>query len=108
MFKNWLFGLTLLISANLYAEWRDPTMPSHLPTVSAEAKPYGDTSLTLSAILITENGRYATINGKTIKSGENLDTDTRVVKIMPHQVVIRRHETMQKLHLVPSVKKSLK
>lgn len=108
MFKNRLFALTLLISPGLMADWRDPTMPGNLPTVSAEVKAYGETALTLSAILITENGRYATINGKTVKSGELLDAGTRILKIMPHYVLIRQHETTQKLHLVPSVKKSLK
>jgi hypothetical protein len=57
---------------------------------------------------VTENGRYATINGKTVKAGGLLDADTRILKIMPNYVLIRQHETTQKLHLVPSVKKPLK
>lgn len=108
MFKNWFLVLVLLLPCGLKADWRDPTMPGNLPAVSAELKPYGQTTWTLSAILVTENGRYATINGKTVKAGGLLDADTRILKIMPNYVVIRQHETTQKLHLVPSVKKPLK
>jgi len=108
VFKIWFLVLVLLLPCGLKADWRDPTMPGNLPAVSAEIKPYGQTALTLSAILVTENGRYATINGKTVKAGGLLDADTRILKIMPNYVVIRQHETTQKLLLVPSVKKPLK
>ncbi len=108
MFKICLLVLVLLLPSGLMADWRDPTMPGNLPAVSAEVKPYGETAWTLSAILVTENGRYATINGKTVKAGGLLDSDTRILKIMPNYVLIRQHETTQKLHLVPSVKKPLK
>lgn len=90
------------------AEWRDPTIPGNLPIISQEVKSNGETALTLSAILVTETGRYAIINGKTIRAGSFLDSDTRILKIMPNYVLIRQHETTQKLHLVPSVKKPLK
>jgi len=108
VFKVWLVLIAFLLPLTGFSDWRDPTTPANSPSIDQEIKPNGESVLNLTAILVTENGRYATINGKTVKSGGFLDSTTRLLKIMPNYVLIRQHDTTQKIYLVPSVKKPLK
>lgn len=107
MFK--LFVLSgLLAACSVQAEWRDPTTPGTLSATPVDTDTANAQSFTLSAIVITDTGKRAIINGMTLKAGEYLDEDTRLLKILPGHVVIRQHDTVKKLTLVPSVKKPLK
>lgn len=104
MFKYCLTIIGLMLPLTVLSDWRDPTTPGNLPAASQAIIPNGETALTLSAILMTESGRYATINGKTVKAGAILDNATRLLKIMPNYVLIRQHDTTKKLYLVPLLK----
>jgi len=108
VYKLFLLLLGLLAAFIARAEWRDPTTPGNLPAAPLLATPGSAAALTLSAILITDNGKRAIVNGVTLKAGEYLDDDTQLLKILPGHVVIRQHDTVKKLTLVPSVKKPLK
>lgn len=108
MYKSALLLLGLLTAVTAWAEWRDPTTPGNLPAKPLLDAPASAAAFTLSAILITDNGNRAIINGITLKNGEFLDDDTQLLKILPGHVLIRQHDTNKKLTLVPSVKKPLK
>jgi len=108
VFKLLLPLLGLLTAFAADAEWRDPTAPGYLPATPSPANVNAPSSFTLSAILIADGGKRAIINGMTLKAGEYLDDDTRLLKILPGHVLIRQHDSVKKLALVPSVKKPLK
>ncbi len=102
MFKHGFAFLMIVLPLSAYPDWRDPTAPGNHPGSVPLNAPVQETSFNLTGILSTENGRYATINGQTVKAGHFLDSSTRIIKIMPHSVLIKHHETTQTLYLVPS------
>lgn len=109
MFNYWIPLFGLLLAFNCLADWRDPTAPGNLTTPPPQAVNMPTAApLNLSAILIADTGKRAIINGVTLAAGQNLDDDTRLLKILPGHVVIRQRDTVMTLHLVPSVKKPLK
>lgn len=108
MYKLFLLLSGLLAALAVRAEWRDPTTPGNLPAAALPANPAGAAAFRLSAILITDKGKRAIINGLTLKTGAYLDDDTQLLKILPGHVLIRQHDAVKKLTLVPSVKKPLK
>jgi hypothetical protein len=101
---NLLISLTLLGAMPANAEVRDPTQPGNLPPSQLITPQNGDMPLTLTAIWISDSTRHATINGVTVKAGQKLDPDSRVINIQPGYVLIKRHGIHSKLYLVPPVK----
>ncbi|QPK64993.1 hypothetical protein IVG45_08670 [Methylomonas sp. LL1] len=101
-----LFVATQLISFTSLAQYRDPTQPGNLPAGPAQSvtPANSEAELVLSAILISDSSRRAIINGVSLKAGEKLDDDTRLVRIHPGHVLVRQHGITKKLYLVPSVK----
>ena len=101
--------LLLLVIATLStpagAELRDPTLPGN-PVLGQQAvsSASAETPLTVTEIMISATGRHAIVNGVVVKAGQKLDDTTRIVKIHPRYVLIRRQGVNQKIHLVPSVK----
>lgn len=96
-------GLTVF---NANAEYRDPTRPGNLPVSQAASttQQSADTTLDLTAILISDSSKHAIINGITVKVGQHLNNDTRILNIQPHFVLIRQRGVIKKLYLVPSLK----
>jgi len=90
------------------AEPRDPTLPGYLRPAEIAALPNNETALNLNAILITDTGKRAIINGLIVSSGQTLADGSRIVKINPHYVLVRQNSVYKKLLLVPSVKKPVK
>lgn len=105
MHKYLLMTLALLTPLISNAEIRDPTQPGNLPQHQLIDPQSGDTPLILTAIWISNEARRATINGLTLKTGQNLDDGTRILKIHPRYVLVRQHGVNKKLYLVQSVKK---
>ena len=96
-----------LTAFNAEADYRDPTQPGNLPasqaaTTTTQQNP--DTAINLTAILISDSSRHAIINGITVKAGQQLNIDTRILTIQPHYILIRHRGSTQKLYLVPSLK----
>lgn len=105
MHKQTLSALMVsLLSFAGNAEVRDPTMPGNLPAPSQLESPRGELTLVVSAIRIAGSSRYAIINGVTVKPGQQLDDDIRILKIMPRYVVVKYHGSNKKLYLVPPIK----
>lgn len=98
--------LLLLLPFGAFAEPRDPTMPANLPPpISGQTdQPHGEQALMLTGIRIAADSRHAIINGITVKPGEQLTDDTRVIKITHRYVMIRQNDISKKLYLVPSIK----
>jgi hypothetical protein len=86
------------------AEGRDPTLPANLPTDPTTSATLSDASLQLTAIFITDTGNRAIINGVTLKPGQSLDDDTRLLHVLPGRVIVRQRDAIKTLVLVPSVK----
>lgn len=100
-----LLSVIATLSIPAGAEIRDPTLPGN----SASGQPavtstIAETPLTVTEIMISDSGRHAIVNGIVVKAGQTLDDSTRIVKIHPRYVLIRRQGVNQKIHLVPSVK----
>lgn len=95
-------GLLAQMSA---AETRDPTMPANLPPTPGSAAGI-DTpiQLDLTAIRIADDSRIAIVNGMTVKAGDHFSDDIRILKIMPHYIVVDYHGDRKKLYLVPFIK----
>lgn len=93
------------ISTPASAELRDPTLPGN-PTSGQQTlnSTSAEPPLTVTEIMISATGRHAIVNGVMVKAGQKLDDTTRIVKIHPRYVLIRRQGVNQKIHLVPSVK----
>ncbi len=108
MFKLCIACCMIVLPLSAFPDWRDPTIPGNRRNSEQQNAFRQDASFKLTGILISDHGRYATINGKTVKVGHLLDSSTRIIKIMPHTVLIKHYETTQTLHLVPSAKKPLK
>lgn len=105
MYKHVCFVLAAsLFAVAGYAEVRDPTMPGNLPAPALLESPRGELALMVSAIRIAGSNRHAIINGVTVKPGQQLDDDIRVLKIMPRYVVVKYHGVNKKLYLVPTIK----
>lgn len=108
MFKFVSLVTGLLINLAVQADWRDPTTPGNF---SATPQATGATPLVtfdVTEILITDTTKRAIINGVTFKTGDYLNDDTRLIKILPGHVLIKQQDSIKKLYLVPSVKKPLK
>lgn len=85
-------------------ELRDPTMPGNLPAPALTDPVRGEIELIVTAILIADSSRHAIINGMTVKPGQQMNDDVRILKIMPRYVVVNYHGDLKKLYLVPSIK----
>lgn len=108
MFKFVSLLIGLLMNFAVQADWGDPTTPGNF---SATPQTPGATPLVtydVTEILITDTTKRAIINGVTFKTGDYLNDDTRLIKIMPSHVLIKQQDSIKKLYLVPSVKKPLK
>lgn len=92
----------------MQAQGRDPTTPGHFNSAAQAGNAAAETAWDLSEILITDTSKRAIINGTTFKSGDYLNDSTRLIKIAAGHVVIKQDGMIQKLYLVPSVKKPLK
>lgn len=97
------FCLAATTSTGVGVELRDPTHPPVQSTEPAVATP-SETPLSLTAIMMSDDTRYAIINGKMVKVGDRLDDDSQVVGIRPGRAIIRKTGKNQTLFLVPSVK----
>ncbi|OAI11040.1 hypothetical protein A1359_15190 [Methylomonas lenta] len=103
---KWLIFCALPAAFNVDAGYRDPTLPGNLPAAQASSVPQQnpDLALDLTAILISDSGRHAIINGVTVKTGQQFNNDTRILSIQPRYVLIRQRNVNKKLYLVPSLK----
>ncbi|MDD2760256.1 MAG: hypothetical protein PHH11_08165 [Methylomonas sp.] len=90
------------------AELRDPTQPGHMAVQQASGETVPEAGLNLTAIWISDSGRRATINGNTVSAGQTLPDGSRVLKIRQSHVWIRQNGVSKKIHLVPSVKQTVK
>lgn len=97
---------TFLTVFNVNAGYRDPTLPGNLPpspiTPAMQQNP--ESALELTAIIISDSSRHAIINGVTVRAGQQLNNDTRILNIQPRYVLIRQRNVNKKLYLVPSLK----
>lgn len=88
------------------AEARDPTMPGNLPPMTGLTPGFeAPMQLNVTAIRIGDSSRIAIINGSTVKTGEWLNDDIRILKIMPHYVVVNYHGDRKKFYLVSPIRK---
>jgi len=103
---KWLIICTLPAAFNADAGYRDPTQPGNLPPAQTNSTTQlnPDMALDLTAILISDSGRHAIINGVTVKAGQQFNIDTRILNIQPRYVLIRQRNVNKKLYLVPSLK----
>lgn len=109
MFKFSILATGLLMNLAAQAEWRDPTAPDNYFNSAAPATNVApEVALDLSEIMITDTSKRAIINDMTLKTGDYLNDDTRLLKILPGHVLIKQQDSVKKLYLVPSVKKPLK
>lgn len=109
MFKYFALLLSAMLTPVVAgAEQRDPTLPGNLRPAEIAALPNNATPLNLNAILITDAGKRAIINGLSVSTGQTLADGSRIVKINPHYVLVRRNGVYKKLLLVPSVKNPVK
>lgn len=105
MLKHILIASLLApITGVVSAELRDPTQPGNLAPAQASALLVDEIPLTVSEIWISDSRRRAIINGVTVKPGQQIDADTRILKIQPRYVVIKQRGESKKIYLVPSVK----
>ena len=98
----------MIVAWNALADGRDPTLPGILPQSPQTGIIQPEANLNLTAILITETGKHAIINGITLKPGQYLNDETRLLRIQPGRVIVKQRGTLETLTLVPSVKKQLK
>ncbi len=97
--------LASLMSLPGNAEVRDPTQPPRIVTPSQMTPLHQeDTPWAVTEIWISDSNRHAIVSGVTVKAGEALDDETRVLKILPRYVLIKQHGLNKKLYLVPSIK----
>lgn len=106
MLKQAMLSLLIgLVAQTSAAETRDPTMPGNLPPITGIADGIDSPiQMNVTAIRISADSRIAIINGATVKRGEQLGDDVRILKIMPHYVLVDYHGDRKKLYLVPSIK----
>lgn len=102
----WPIIYLFLTAFNAEAGYRDPTLPGNLPPAQTGSSTQNnpELALDLTAILISDSGRHAIINGMTVKAGQPLNNDTRILHIQPRYVLIRQRGVNKKLYLVPSLK----
>lgn len=97
-------GLLVLILAQFsYAEvaFRDPTQPVDYVPVGKQQD--GVTGLKLDSVLISDQRKFAVINGKTVKEKQWVD-GAQVVRILPDAVdVVVQGKPMQ-LHLINQIR----
>lgn len=108
MFKNSIGLCLLALGWSPLAIAGDPTLPGNLPQLPQAGAIPSDINLNLSGILITENGKRAIINGQTLKPGQYLNEETRLIYIQPGRAVVSHRGSLETLKLVPSVKQQLK
>lgn len=93
-----LFILWPLIAA---AELRDPTRPDYpVSIIKPETQATVPNRLKLSAILITREAAYATINGITGKQGNTVLNSVSILKVLDNAVVIKHQGKVKTLYLL--------
>lgn len=107
MLKQISFAIAIaLVPLLSWAEPRDPTMPGNLPLLGGtDSELQSPLQLSVTAIRIADDSRIAIINGQTVKPGERINDDIRILKIMPHYVLVNDHGDRKKFYLVPPIKK---
>jgi hypothetical protein len=99
------FGLWMLffMPALAQAQFKDPTKPDSalFPPVVSLTKPVPE-KLVLSAIWITATGKWATINGMTVKKGDILLNNAKIVKITENTVSLNHNGSIKVLRLLHS------
>lgn len=113
--------MNLLISKNLRpallllaivpvarAELRDPTLPPPAPTLDASTQEIIEKAPTLMAVWSGSGGKRAMIDGITVKAGQTVLDDIKVLKINTHSVIVRWQGKSQTLYIAPPIKKSVK
>jgi len=108
VFKHIIGSILVILMHSPSAFGGDPTTPGNLPESSQTEMIQANTGFKLTGTLITETSKHAIINGKTLKSGQYLNDETRVLNVQPGRVIIKHHDNVETLTLVPSVKKRLK
>jgi hypothetical protein len=109
VFKHYrLLAAIWLFSSPAIAELRDPTLPGNLPHAEVFSLASGETIFNLSSIWIAGNNRHAVINGISVSPGQTLPDGSRVLKILPHYVLVNQKGGNKKIYLVPSVKNPVK
>lgn len=98
----------MVVAGASLADGRDPTLPGNLPQSTQTDMIQPEVDLNLTGILITETGKRAIINGRTLKPGQYLDNETRLLNVQPGRAVVKQRGNVETLTLVPSVKKQLK
>ncbi|BFM16975.1 hypothetical protein R50073_31580 [Maricurvus nonylphenolicus] len=99
-----LFFSTLMgsVVAADYSAMRDPTKPLRF-----KAETEGLASLSLHSVLISEDRKFAVINGKQVKE-QDVINGARVVKIQPGRVRVLINGKEQELIMRAQVKKPAK
>ena len=98
----WLWML-FFMPALAQAQFKDPTKPDSalFPPVVSLTKPVPE-KLVLSAIWITATGKWATINGMTVKKGDILLNNAKIVKITENTVSLNHNGRIKVLQLLQS------
>jgi hypothetical protein len=91
-------GILIFIVSIAHAELRDPTRPS--PFIDTVTTLLEDHPLTLSATWITATSKRATINGMTIKQGDTILNNIKILEIQPSLVIIEQRGIIRKLSLL--------
>jgi len=99
-----LFIICLLLSLPAFTALKDPTRPAKTVSNSRISTP--DIGLILSAIMISSQSKYATINGITAKEGQLIPPSIKVLKIDKNSVKIQYKGVKQTLYLLKSFKKN--
>ncbi len=97
--------VVLGVNATLWAEVNagelsDPTKPYH---AKSKRKAVSPRVLRVQSILISSNGRYATINGKHVTVGDMIQ-GARVTKILPNEVILLQGGRKKTLTMVSKIK----
>lgn len=85
-----------------YSAMRDPTQPLRF-----KAETDGLASLSLHSVLISEDRKFAVINGKQVKE-QDVINGARVIKIQPGRVRVNINGKEQELIMRAQVKKPAK
>ncbi len=107
--SSWIASTALLLVVPMLLaaeELRDPTRPPDAPleelgTIAASS--YAPGPLHLSSILISPERRLATINGRRVRTGDQVGS-ARVLEITPVSVRVELEGEILDLYLVPHLK----